>query len=116
MFAAEYEPAEVKGRRLVPRTPVSLDADVEARGLTKALCKVIDLSIRGARLQTYTMLEPGLMIWLNIPRLGIGEFAARVTWADEFEAGCRFERRLPKAEFERLVPPVKNIFYLARQE
>ncbi len=105
MFAAEYEPAEMKGRRLVPRVPVSLDADVEERGLTKALCKVVDLSIRGARLQTYTALEPGTMIWLTIPKLGLGELAARIMWADDFEAGCRFERRLPQKDFERLVPP-----------
>ena len=101
MFAAEFEPAEADGRRRSPRAPVSLDARVGRGGLDRALCKVVDLSIHGARLQTYSALQPGSMIWLTLPTLG--PRAARVMRADDFEAGCEFLEPLTQTEFDGLV-------------
>jgi hypothetical protein len=99
-FAAEFEPAESLGRRRAPRAPVSLDARIGRGGLDRALCKVVDLSVHGARLQTYSALRPGVMIWLALPR--VGHVAARVIWADDFEAGLEFQDPLPSDDFERL--------------
>ncbi len=98
-FAAEIEPAEL-GRRRSPRAPVSLDAKLGRGGLDRALCKVTDISMHGARLQTYSALRAGSMIWIALP--DVGHCAARVIWADDFEAGCEFQiARMPEA-FERL--------------
>ncbi|URW76602.1 PilZ domain-containing protein [Sphingomonas donggukensis] len=101
LFTSEYEPAESLGRRRVPRAPVSLDARVGRGGLDRALCKVTDLSIHGARLQTYSAMKKGSMIWLTLP--GIGPVAATVRWSDDFEAGCEFRHPLDPLAFAELV-------------
>jgi hypothetical protein len=101
LFAAELEPAEPLGRRRVPRTPVSLDAKLGRGGLDRALCKVTDLSVQGARLQTYSALRKGAMIWLTLP--GVGPRIAHVRWAGEYEAGCEFEEPLTREQYETLV-------------
>jgi hypothetical protein len=99
MFAAEYETAQLDRRR-APRAPVSLDARLGRGGIDRALCKVVDLSIAGCRLQTYSELKRGGTIWLTLP--GHGPVAADVIWATDFVAGCQFHKPLDQAEFERL--------------
>lgn len=99
-FAAEFEPAESPGLRTSVRAPVSLDARIGRGGLDRALCKVIDLSVNGARLQTYSELRAGGMIWLALPK--VGHCAARVVWAHDFEAGLEFQRPLASQDFEAL--------------
>jgi hypothetical protein len=99
-FAAEFEPAENPGLRRSARAPVSLDARLGRDGLDRALCKVVDLSVRGVRLQTYSELRAGATIWLALPR--IGHHAARVIWVHDFEAGLEFERPLATKDFEAL--------------
>lgn len=98
-FAAEFEPA-VLGRRRSPRAPVSLDAKVGRGGLDRALCKVVDLSMHGAKIETYSALRRDSVIWLTLPV--IGHWAARVAWASDFEAGLEFQIPLSEDEFERL--------------
>lgn len=99
MFAAEFEPALTNGRRRSPRAPVSLDARIGKAGRT--LCKVVDISIHGARLQTYSALAKDSTIWLTLPEAG--SVAAHVKWADDFAAGCQFQRPLELDIFEKLV-------------
>jgi hypothetical protein len=48
MFAAEFEAAQGGTRRRSPRAPISLDAQIGKSGRT--LCKVIDVSRHGVRL------------------------------------------------------------------
>jgi hypothetical protein len=100
MFAAEFEPAETNGRRRSPRAPVSFDASVGQGGIGRTLCKVVDVSLHGARIQTYSAVRKGSTIWLNLPE--IGPVAANVMWADDFMAGCQFQKPLDKDAFERL--------------
>jgi len=100
MFAAEFEPALSNGRRRSPRAPVSLDARLGRGGLDRALCKVTDISLHGARLHTYSSLRKGSMIWLTLPRLG--QIAATIMWADDFEAGCQFQHPLDDGAFASL--------------
>jgi hypothetical protein len=99
-FTAEFEPA-VLGRRRAPRAPVSLDAKVGRGGLDRALCKVVDLSTHGARIETYSAVRRDSMIWLTLPH--VGHWAARVVWASDFEAGLEFQIPLSDAEFEQLI-------------
>ncbi len=100
-FAAEFETAEVGGRRRSPRAPVSFDARLGRGGLGRALCKVVDLSLHGCRLQTYTAVKRGSTLWLNLP--GAGPVAADVMWADDFAAGCQFREALTIETFDALV-------------
>lgn len=99
-FAAEFEPAVIGARRRSPRAPVSLDARIGRGGLDRTLCRVTDLSMHGARLQTYSALRRGATIWLMLP--GQGSHAARIVWADDFEAGCQFAQPLSEAAFDAL--------------
>ena len=101
MFAAEFEPAQNANRRRAPRAPVSLDAGLGMGGIARTLCKVIDISLAGARLQSYSALKKGSTIWLTLP--GIGQIAADVMWADDFTAGCQFQKPLDPAAFETLL-------------
>jgi len=99
MFAAEFEPAEPNGRRRSPRAPVSLDAHIGKAART--LCKVVDISIHGVRLQTYSALTKGSTIWLTLPEAG--SVVADVMWADDYIAGCQFKKPLEMDVFDRLV-------------
>jgi hypothetical protein len=101
MFAAEFEPAQTDGRRRSPRAPVSFDARVGQGGLGRTLCKVVDISLHGCRLQTYSAMRKGDTIWLNLPLLG--PVAANVMWADDFTAGCQFHAAIDKQAFEALL-------------
>ena len=99
MFAAEFEPAEPKGRRRSPRAPVSLDAHIGKA--VRTLCKVVDISIHGVRLQTYSALAKGSTIWLTLPEAGT--IAADVMWSDDYLAGCQFKKPLEIDVFDRLL-------------
>ena len=101
MFAAEFEPADSEGRRRSARASVSLEAGLGRFGQGRTLCKVVDVSIHGARLQTYCALKKGSTIWLTLPQ--VGHVAAEVKWADDFAAGCQFQRPLDIDQFERLL-------------
>ena len=103
MFAAEFEPAVIPGGRTpgrAKRAAVMLNARLERGGLDRTLCKVTDLSIHGARLHTYSALQQGATIWLTLPLLG--QVAATIMWADDFEAGCRFSAPLDDHAFAEL--------------
>ncbi|MEG3086258.1 PilZ domain-containing protein [Sphingomonas sp. PB4P5] len=100
MFVTEYEPAQASRRR-APRAPVSLDARIGRGGLDRTACKVSDLSINGARVHSYCALVRGTLIWLTLPALG--QVAATVIWASDFEAGCRFLAPLDESSFATLV-------------
>ncbi|OYY72287.1 PilZ domain-containing protein [Sphingomonas sp. 28-63-12] len=101
MFAAEFEPAQTDGRRRTPRAPVSLDARIGRGGLDRTLCRVVDLSVYGAKLETYSALRVGSMIWLTLPH--IGQVAASIVWSDDFAAGCQFQTALDSDAFEALL-------------
>ena len=101
MIAAEFEPAIANGRRRSPRAPVSLDARLGRGGLDRALCKITDLSRHGIRLQTFSAVRAGSLIWLTMPTLS--PRAARVVRADDFEAGCEFLDPLDQDEFDALI-------------
>lgn len=97
---AEYEPA-VLGRRKSPRAPVSLDAKLGRGGLDRTSCRVTDLSREGARISSYSALRKDSVIWLTLP--GVGQVAATVRWADDFQAGCQFNEAIGEAQFEALI-------------
>lgn len=101
MFAAEFEPAPSDRPRAAMRAPAPLHLQRGPGGLARALCKVMDVSIHGARLSTYSALKKGMAIWLTLP--GIGPIAADVLWADDFDADCRFHAPLDPNAFEALI-------------
>ncbi|PAX09585.1 PilZ domain-containing protein [Sphingomonas lenta] len=99
MFAAEWELAQLDRRR-APRAPVSLDTQLGRGGLERALCRVLNISTLGVKLQTYSALRRGRTIWLTLP--GLGQRAADVIWADDFTAGCQFREPLTQEQVDTL--------------
>ena len=99
-FKAEFEPAVI-GQRLSSRAPVSLDARVGRGGIDRALCRVTDLSLSGARIEMFSELRRDSMIWLTLPH--VGHWAARVAWTRDFEAGLEFHIPLTEGELQRLL-------------
>ena len=99
MIAAEFEPA-LKQRRRSARAPVLLDAKVGYESYDRALCKVTDVSLHGAKIHTYSPMKKGALIWLTLPP--IGQVMATVMWADDFVAGCQFRDPLDDAAFALL--------------
>lgn len=100
-FSAEFEPVFPSTHRKSRRAPVSFDARVGRGGLDRALCRVTDLSLHGARLITYSLLKRGQEIWLTLPE--VGPRLARVMRVDEFEAGVEFEQAITEDDFDNLI-------------
>ena len=88
LVEAETESAQPVGRRRSARAAVSLDARLVCAGFDRALCKVTDISIHGARLEIRSPLRAGSLVWLTLPEMG--HRSARVVWATDSEAGCEF--------------------------
>jgi hypothetical protein len=97
---ADFAPA-VTGLRKSVRESVSLDAKLGRGGLDRTACRITDLSPEGARISSYSALKKDATIWLTLP--GIGQVAAIVRWADDFQAGCQFVYPLTMDQFEGLV-------------
>ncbi len=101
MFVAEFEPVDAKGRRYAPRAALTLETSLDRGRLGRALCKVVDLSATGARLQTYSALRRGSLICLILP--DIGDIAAEVMWSNDYLAGCQFRRPIAQALVDKLI-------------
>ncbi|MDB5661785.1 MAG: PilZ protein [Sphingomonas bacterium] len=80
------------------RAPTALEARIGKSGRT--LCKVVDLSRYGARLETHSALRRGSTIWLTLPT--IGTIAAEVRWSSDLSAGCEFSTALSPETFALL--------------
>jgi hypothetical protein len=103
MFAAEFESASGDGRRSPRVAPVALDAQLGIGGRT--LCKVVDISVSGAKIQTYSLLERGSLIFLKLP--GAGRVAAKIVWVTDFMAGCEFRKPLGPTAYAALLDQVE---------
>lgn len=95
MFSSEVTVLE--HRRGEERLP----ADVRARYGTggrpeRALCRVLDVTTRGARLEVFCDLPRGTKITLRLPNADI--VRASVIWSKDFEAGCKFIEPLNERE------------------
>jgi hypothetical protein len=100
-IAAELTPIDAgETRRRAPRAAVSIEAGVASVATHGSLCRVTDLSIHGARIQTYGDLRAGSSIVLALP--GDIRRLTRIVWSRDYEAGCQFDEPLSEAEFDAL--------------
>lgn len=88
MISSEVSVVE-RSRRSEERLP----ADIRSRYGTggkpeRALCRILDMTTRGARLEVYCDLPPSTVITLKLPFTGT--VRAKIMWSKDFEAGCRF--------------------------
>ena len=70
-------------------------------GSSRSVCKVADISMHGARLETYSMLARKAVIWIGIP--GQPARKAEIVWSDEFTAACKFDQPLDEDMLTELV-------------
>jgi hypothetical protein len=97
----ELRPAPaVETRRRVPRAAVSIEAELDRTETHGTLCRIVDLSLHGARLQTFDELRIGHAFRLTLS--GDIERSARIVWFRDFEAGCQFETPLTEPELAAL--------------
>ena len=104
MFAAEFEPLQPPSRRRSKRAAVAVETEYESDGMARALCKVLDISAHGARLETYTELQCGMTIGLRLPK--IGQVIARVVWATDFarnETDLNVQWKVPEGALKGLM-------------
>jgi hypothetical protein len=98
MFLSEVSVVNRMGREH-ERLPVDMRARYGGGGPpTRALCRIVDLSKRGARLEVYCDLERDAIITLSLPTGDV--VRARVIWAKDFEAGCRFMTPLAEGQLD----------------
>lgn len=100
MFSSEVTVVG-RSRRSEDRLPADIRARYGTSGLPeRALCRVLDLSKRGAKLEVYCDLPQDSMITLKLPN--DETVRARVVWSNDFEAGCRFLEPLKDDAFDAI--------------
>ena len=95
MFSSEVTVLE-SARRREERLPASLRSRYGAGAPERALCRILDVTRNGARLEVFCDLPRNTAITLRLPSSDI--VRARVTWSKDFEAGCRFQEPLTAGE------------------
>ncbi len=100
MLSAEVTVVE-RGRRSEDRYRADIRSRYGMSGMPeRALCRIIDVSRHGARLELYSELPAQTQITLTLP--GTGPVRARIVWSKDLEAGCFFQQPLDEAELERI--------------
>ena len=90
-----------RSRRAEERLPADIRARYGTHGMPeRALCRVVDLSKRGAKLEVYCDLPIHSMITLSLPNHDT--VRARVMWSNDFEAGCQFIEPLKDDELDMI--------------
>jgi len=101
MFSSEVLLREGPCRRAASRNASALDTNLRhASSASRSPCRIIDISMSGARLRLYQDLAPDTSIRISLPGKGLVD--ARIVWADGREAGCRFDRPLDEASVSML--------------
>jgi hypothetical protein len=104
MFAAEIrlvpDKEALRDARRQDRSTVVVPGRINDLG-ARSLCRVADLSITGARLQTLATMTPGTSILVTLP--GQKPRAATIIWSDGYVAGCAFAEPLPQDLLDLLV-------------
>ena len=100
MFSSEVTVVG-RSRRAEERLPADIRARYGTHGMPeRALCRVVDMTKRGARLEVYCDLPPSSMITLRLPNMDT--VRARVMWSNDFEAGCQFLEPLSDHELDAI--------------
>ena len=100
MFSSEVQVRGGQCRRGAPRAATAFDTHMRAAATSRSPCRIIDISMSGARLRLYQDLAPDTSIRISLPGKGLVD--ARIVWADGREAGCRFDRPLDEASVSML--------------
>jgi len=91
------DPVEARSAIRVP-----FSAAVQFRsGTRRATVRVLDISIKGARVSTVHPMRSGERFYIKLPLIEALE--GEVMWCDQFEVGCKFLRPLHPAVLEQIL-------------
>ncbi|MDZ7894113.1 MAG: PilZ domain-containing protein [Sphingobium sp.] len=100
IFSAEIN-IRTESRRRSVRAAVAMEVEIDGETFSRGICRVLDISIHGARVQTYSPLTKRSTIGIAIP--GQERKKAIVMWVDDLEAGCQFDTPIDPAALEELL-------------
>ena len=107
MFAAEIRLVAGINRQITSsdarrqdRSEVVVPGRINEFG-ARSLCRVADLSVSGARLQTHAALTPGASVMVTLP--GQKPRPAMIVWTEGYVAGCEFAEPLTQELLDLLV-------------
>ena len=94
-------------RRRAPRTALRLDASVREPGRSRVAARLIDISVRGCRIEV----TPGVSAdsWLLLTIAGLETQYCRVVWCCHEFAGVEFATPLAEAVLDRLLHDQKAL-------
>jgi hypothetical protein len=98
MAQASKNPPE---RRSADRLALRLNATMRDGTKSRVRARVIDMSIKGCRVECTSNVENDSWVWLNIA--GLETQFCRVAWHCQEFIGLEFERALSQAVFDRLL-------------
>lgn len=100
MISSEVSVVE-RSRRSEERLPADMRSRYGTGGMPeRALCRILDITSRGARLEVYCDLPPATVITLKLPYTGT--VRAKIMWSKDFEAGCRFLEPIKESDFSTI--------------
>jgi len=100
MFSSEVTVLD-RSRRREERLPADIRTRYGTGGFPdRALCRIVDVTKHGARLEVYCDLPLSTIITLTLP--STGTVRALVVWSNDFEAGCRFHEPLTDSDLETI--------------
>lgn len=100
MISSEVSVVE-RSRRSEDRLPADIRSRYGTGGMPeRALCRILDLTSRGARLEVYCDLPPATVITLKLP--DTGTVRAKIMWSKDFEAGCRFLEPIKESDLSTI--------------
>ena len=90
-----------RSRRSEERLPADIRSRYGTGGMPeRALCRILDMTARGARLEVYCDLPKATVITLKLPYTGT--VRARVVWSKDFEAGCQFLEPIKESDLSSI--------------
>src|SRR5689334_4023720 len=98
-------------RRRVPRTALRLNATVREPGRSRMGARVIDISVRGCRIETTSVAAADT--WLMLSIAGLETQYCRVAWRCHEFAGIEFATPLAEAVLERLLSDQQELSEVA---
>ena len=87
MFSIELL-VKPKENRRSPRMAVDMPGRLTSTENWRTVCHVVDISRHGAKLSTFSTLQKGMIVWLNLP--GQPARKGEIIWSDEYSAACKF--------------------------
>lgn len=100
MPIASFDQGQSTGRRQHARLSVSASAELRPRSLRKIKINVLDISVAGFRISTFSPIHVGEDVYLHLP--GLAPLRGTVRWRSRDQFGAEFAQPLHPSVAEHL--------------